>query len=166
MNQNLSSFLTYQLMSRRPQATARVRGSAAYPNIQGNVSFIQTPIGVLVTAQIYGLPKGTGQCGEPIYAMHIHAGTSCTGTKEMPFKDAKGHLLCPRNCPHPYHAGDLPPLFSNDGYAWYSFLSGRFTLNSVIGRSVIIHSRPDDFTTQPSGNAGDMIACGIIEYVR
>jgi len=44
-----------------------------------------------------------------------------------------------------------------------SFLSERFTAEEVIGRTVIIHSKPDNFTTQPSGDSGDKIACGIIE---
>jgi len=56
----------------------------------------------------------------------------------------------------------LIPLFSNSGYAWSSFLTNRFTVDQIIGRTVIIHSDPDDFTTQPSGNSGKKIACGEI----
>ena len=44
-----------------------------------------------------------------------------------------------------------------------AFLSGRFTIDEIIGKAVIVHSSPDDFTTQPSGNAGEKIACGIIK---
>lgn len=44
-----------------------------------------------------------------------------------------------------------------------SFLTNKFTLQDVIGKVVIIHSMPDDFTTQPSGNSGEKIACGKIE---
>ncbi len=164
MYQNISPFFMRQLLLRKPQAKAAVRGSADYPDIRGEVDFVQSPVGVLVTAQINGLPKGRRQCDAPIFAMHIHQGTACSGTADMPFGDALGHFDTD-NCPHPYHAGDLPPLFSTDGFAWCSFLTGRFTLDSVIGRTIIIHSRPDDFTTQPSGNPGSMISCGVIRRV-
>ena len=69
----------------------------------------------------------------------------------------------PNNCKHPHHVGDLEPLFENKGYAYYSFITNRFTINEIIGRSVIIHDNPDDFTTQPSGNSGNKIACGMIK---
>jgi Cu/Zn superoxide dismutase len=45
------------------------------------------------------------------------------------------------------------------------FFTQRFKLSEVIGLPVIIHARPDDFTTQPSGNSGEMIACGLINYI-
>ena len=64
---------------------------------------------------------------------------------------------------HPYHAGDLPPLFGSGGVAVSVFLTDRFHLEDIIGKTVIIHSSPDDFTTQPSGNAGAKIACGEIK---
>ena len=65
-------------------------------------------------------------------------------------------------CEHPNHAGDLPPLFGNNGFALSLFLTNRFTVDEVIGRTIIIHDHPDDFTTQPSGNSGTKIACGVI----
>ena len=153
-----------QLFNRRPHAVAEIRGSSRFSSIRGTVSFTQSALGVLVTANISGLPIGLGRCNNPIFAMHIHSGTSCTGNAQHPFADALGHFN-PQNCPHPQHAGDLPPIFSSRGFGWYSALSGRFDLNSVIGRTVIIHRNPDDFTTQPSGNSGEMIACGVIRRV-
>lgn len=74
-----------------------------------------------------------------------------------------GNHYNPDNVPHPEHAGDLPPLLSNNGYAWMNFYTGRLNLNDIIGRSLVIHSMADDFRTQPSGNSGDKIACGVIE---
>ena len=44
-----------------------------------------------------------------------------------------------------------------------NFLTDRFTLKEIIGRTVVIHSMPDDFTSQPSGNSGEKIACGVIK---
>lgn len=76
-----------------------------------------------------------------------------------------GNHYNPDNVPHPEHAGDLPPLLSNNGYAWMSFYTGRVNLNDVIGRSLVIHSMRDDFTSQPSGNSGDKIGCGVIETI-
>lgn len=69
----------------------------------------------------------------------------------------------PEGCEHPYHSGDLPPLFGNDGLALSIFLTNRFSVGEIIGKTVLIHERPDDFTTQPSGNSGMKIACGVIK---
>ena len=97
-----------------------------------------------------GLPAASGNCSRPVLGFHIHAGEACSGTPEEPFKDADGHFN-QGGCDHPYHAGDMPPLFANDGYAFSAFLTDRFTIDEVIGRTVIIHADPDDFTNQPSG---------------
>ena len=141
-------------------ANATIRGSRAYPGLFGTVSFKQTSKGVLVTAEIYGLPYGN-TCEPGIFALHIHNGTSCTGDAADPFADADGHYN-PNECPHPYHAGDLPPLFGNYGYAYMSVLTDRFTVEDVIGKVIVIHSQPDDFKTQPAGDSGAKIGCGKI----
>ncbi len=141
-------------------ARAEIRGSGTYPDIRGTVTFRQMLNGVLVTAKIFGLPY-ENECGSGIFAFHIHNGTSCTGDAEGPFSDAGTHYN-PGETSHPYHAGDLPPLFGNRGYAYMSVLTDRFTVKEIIGRVIIIHSEPDDFKTQPSGNSGDKIACGKI----
>ncbi len=146
-------------MMKKP-AIAKIKGSSAYPGIKGSVTFLQTPKGVLVTAELFGLPYESG-CSANIFALHIHSGTSCTGNEADPFADAGGHYN-PNDCPHPAHAGDLPPLFSNHGYAYLSVLTDRITVEEVVGRVVIIHRQTDDFKTQPAGNAGTKIACGKI----
>lgn len=85
------------------------------------------------------------------------------GNSEDAFADTKGHYSID-NCMHPYHTGDMPPLFGNQGYAFSIFLSDRFNVYDILGRTVVIHLHPDDFHTQPSGNSGMKIACGIINY--
>ena len=145
-----------------PAATALVRGSRDYPAVRGRVDFYETPRGVVVSAEVTGLPSPAGACESPIFAFHIHEGTSCTGNAEDPFADTKSHYN-PGGCKHPYHAGDMPPLFGNGGYAFSAFLTNRFTAAEVVGRTVVIHAGLDDFTTQPSGNAGAKIACGVIQ---
>lgn len=148
-----------------PEAVATVRGGSKYPEINGSVKFYQTVKGVITLAEIFGLPAPTEKCGNDIFAFHIHSGASCTGDSEDKFADAGTHYN-PTDCPHPYHAGDMPPLFSAGGTAFLAFLSNRFTADEIIGKTVIIHDKPDDFTTQPSGNAGKKIACGEIAGVR
>lgn len=143
-----------------PAARAAVHGSSDHPDLRGTVTFKQMSRGVLVTAEICGLPY-VSRCGSGIFALHIHNGTGCTGNAEDAFADADGHYN-PEQNPHPYHAGDLPPLFGNHGYAYMSVLTDRFTVEEIIGRVIIIHSQPDDFKTQPAGNAGTKIACGKI----
>ena len=170
---NSIRLITQRLKQQRPDAAARMRGSVKYPHIRGSVYFYQTGRGVLVVAQIDGLPRDRSSadatkegsaCDAPVFGFHIHEGTACTGESNpaTPFSDAKGHYD-PNRCPHPHHAGDLPPLFGNNGSAWSAVMTDRFLLRDVIGRVVIVHRNPDDFTSQPSGNAGEMIACGVIK---
>lgn len=142
-------------------AVAMLTGGNGYPDIRGTALFQQKENGVLITVNVFGLPKGGTQCDYRIFAMHIHDGTACTGTEEDAFADAGMHYN-PKDCPHPQHAGDLPPLFGCDGVAYCSVLTDRFWLDEVVGKALIVHDQPDDFTTQPSGNAGTKIACGII----
>ena len=163
MDQSSTSYFIRQIRCRHPDAVALLSGSNEYPGLHGLVSFCQTDMGVIVTSEVWGLPDSELQnCMNPIFAMHIHSGTSCSGNAEDPFANAGTHYN-PLNCHHPAHAGDLPPLFSNKGLAWSSVLTDRFTVHSILGKTLIIHSQPDDFTTQPSGNSGKKIACGVIE---
>lgn len=151
----------HHLMRSTPDAFAHVTGSHEFPQLHGMIYFFQRKAGVYVTASFSGLPDTGGPCGSSVFAMHIHEGMSCTGNSGDPFADAGSHYN-PENCEHPYHAGDLPPLFSNHGTAWYAFLTDRFRIDEIIGRTVIVHRFPDDFMTQPSGNSGAKIACGQI----
>lgn len=145
----------------RPQALANITGGAEHPAISGLVRLYQTAQGVIVLAEVNGLPKAEQPCHGQIFGFHIHSGSDCGGSMDDPFADAMSHYD-PHGCAHPHHAGDLPPLFGNDGFALSLFLTDRFSVKEVIGRTVIIHDHPDDFTTQPSGNSGKKIACGII----
>lgn len=151
----------YSVFRRRADATAIINGSEKYPEIHGRVLFYQLRYSVIVWAEIMNLPIGIGICDSPIFAFHIHSGNRCDGNTEDFFADAGTHYN-PNDCPHPYHAGDLPPLFSADGRALSVCLTDRFTVHEITGKTVIIHSSPDDFTTQPSGSAGEKIACGVI----
>lgn len=148
----------YLLQTNRPQAMAWVRGNAQNPRISGLVKFYDTPYGgILVEAEVFGLPNITTPGSSNFYAMHIHEVGDCSQN----FTRTGAHYN-PANQPHPQHAGDMPPLLANQGYAWLSFYDKRFTIAQIMGRSVIIHENPDDFTTQPSGNSGEKIACGVI----
>lgn len=155
----------FSILRGGPQAFAEMAGSEGFPDISGTVSFYQTNKGVVVLAEVGGLPKAEAPCGERVFGFHIHEGSDCGGDANDPFADAKSHYN-PGDCEHPHHAGDLPPLFGNDGFALSLFLTGRFSVEEVIGRTVIIHDQADDFTTQPSGNSGTKIACGVIRKVK
>lgn len=137
---------------RLPSAVACVSGGRANPTLKGIVRFSQNCGGVLVTAEVTGLPQ------DGFYAFHIHEGESCGGED---FSDSGSHYN-PAGTVHPHHAGDLPPLLSYKGNAKMSVLTGRFRVDEIIGKTVIIHANPDDFTTQPSGNSGKKLACGIV----
>lgn len=150
------------LNGKKPDAKAELRGIGAYPDVAGKANFYQTKDGVLLSVEVMGLPTGDDHCTGGVFGFHIHEGESCTGNAEDPFADAKGHFN-PHGCRHPHHAGDLPPLFEAQGRAFLVFLTGRFAVKEIIGKTIIIHASPDDFTTQPAGNAGKKMACGKIK---
>ena len=130
-------------------AKAHIKGGKKYPKIDGIVTFRQTNNGVLVTAKVKNLPQSTNSCTGRFFGFHIHEGDSCTGNATDEFANAKSHLN-PNNCPHPFHIGDLPPLVENNGYAYMRVLINKFKINDIIGKVVVIHDMPDDFTSQPS----------------
>lgn len=136
-------------------AMAKISGGEKYPEIKGKVLLEQKKGKVLITAHICNLPDtDTG-----IFGFHIHEGEICTGES---FVNTKGHYN-PYNSSHPKHSGDMPNLFANEGRAYLSFETSRFSLCEVIEKSMVIHLSPDDYKSQPSGNSGDKIACGIIK---
>lgn len=151
-----------QILTRNmPQAMAWVTGDDVTPSLSGLVKFYDTPYGgILVEAEIFGLPNISISGSTNFYAMHIHEFGDCS----RKFANTGNHYN-PGGQPHPDHAGDLLPLLGNQGYAWSSFYDKRFQIADIIGRSVIIHAYRDDFTTQPSGDSGTKIGCGVIRSV-
>ena len=143
-------------------AKAYIKGGKKYPNINGVVYFKETKNGTLITVKINGLPTSKDNCIGRFFGFHIHEGTSCSGNKDDEFSNAKSHYN-PTNCPHPFHIGDLPPIIENNGYAYMNVLVNKIKIKDIIGKVIIIHDMPDDFTSQPSGNSGTKIACGKIE---
>lgn len=139
----------------QPGALACVQGEG---NLRGTVKFYETCCGVLVVAQIQGLPKNDSG----FFALHIHEGGSCGGEG---FSETLGHYD-PTDAPHPRHAGDLPPLLAQNGRAFLAVQTDRFRVRDIIGHTVVIHSGADDFHTQPAGNAGSKIACGVIRSTQ
>ncbi len=150
-------------LHKKPHAWALVEGNREYPNLQGMVRFYQMRNGVIVMTELSGLPTPSERCKYPVFGFHIHSGGSCTGNTTDLFADTLTHFD-PQGCPHPHHAGDLPPLFGAGGEAFSVVLTDRFTVNEIIGKTIVVHSMPDDFTTQPAGNAGEKIACGVIQW--
>lgn len=110
-------------------------------------------------------PGGCENLRKRLFAFHIHSDRSCTRDSEDPFADALTHYNL-EACPHPAHAGNLPPLLSNHRYALQVFLTDRFTVREIIGRTVIILLGPDDFSAHPADSAGNKIVCGQIVSSR
>ena len=131
----------------------------------GDVDLMQTPAGVLIKLQIKGLPPGE-------HAFHVHAVGKC----EPPFESAGPHFN-PGNHKHGIlsgeaHAGDMPNLHvPQSGELSVEVVNAAVSLekgkpNSLFdndGSSLVIHAKADDYKTDPAGNAGDRIACGVIQ---
>ena len=149
------------LLSRPPQAIARLAGDAAHPGLLGIVKFYQLEQGVLLSANFSGLPMETTNCPKRVFGLHIHEKGDCSGNATDPFANTGSHYN-PSGCPHPAHAGDLPPLIANGSTAWFAFYTEHFSIREVLGRAVVIHENRDDFTTQPAGDSGKKIGCGTI----
>lgn len=143
-----------------PAAEAKLqptRGSTA----SGSVSFVQQGDRILVNATVSGLTPGT-------HGFHIHDKGDCSAPDAT---SAGGHFN-PAGHPHghpqmgPHHAGDMSMLEADaSGNARLSAeLSGvAFDGDQgIVGRGLIVHASPDDFKTQPTGNSGARVACGVI----
>lgn len=151
-----------------PKAVAILRGFTN-PDIHGVVTLTQLPDkSVQISGEIKGLtPKST-------LAIHVHEWGDCRspeapGAHFDPHKSGKhGH---PNDPVGSHHAGDLPNLEVNDqGVARIDFTTKALTLdhspNSAIGRALIVHEKADDYKSQPAGNAGGRIACGVIGLAK
>jgi Cu-Zn family superoxide dismutase len=133
-------------------------------NVRGTANFVQSGNKVRVTANVSGLqPNGE-------FGFHIHEAGDCSSGDGM---SAKGHFN-PFGKPHGHptsgerHAGDMPSLKSDaKGNASASFELDTITVSpgpaSIVGRGLIVHVQPDDYKTQPTGNAGARSACAVIQ---
>lgn len=133
-------------------------------NVSGNLRFTQIGDVVRITGEVRGHSKGPK-------AMHIHEKGDCSDEKGM---STGGHFN-PGKHKHggPYdpvkHAGDLGNIVFNDqGVAKINFTVGDIAVskddpNGIIGRAVIVHAANDDLKTDPTGNAGGRVACGVIQ---
>jgi superoxide dismutase, Cu-Zn family len=160
---------TLALLSYARPAIAQERARADIKNAQGNsvgtASLRETKDGLLIIVNANGLPQG-------LHAVHIHSVGKCDGPS---FASAGGHFN-PLGKKHGLsnpdgpHAGDLPDLYVNqDGVGRYEALLGSMTLSSsetsifdADGSAIVIHTAADDNRTDPAGNSGDRIACGVI----
>jgi Cu-Zn family superoxide dismutase len=132
----------------------------------GSVTFTETNSGVLIKAELTGLPPGP-------HGFHLHA----VGVCEPPFESAGDHYN-PTNVAHGFlaeggpHVGDLPNIHIPDSGAVTVEVLNAFvalredsgnTLFDEDGTALLIHAAADDYQGQPGGHAGDRIACGVVE---
>jgi superoxide dismutase, Cu-Zn family len=139
-------------------ATAEMRNLEGQP--VGQVQLRETPHGLIVTAEFNGLPEGA-------HGFHIHAVGQC----EPPFQSAGGHFNPDGHQhgmanPEGKHAGDLPNIHvAASGAGAVEHFAVGLTLDALFGEggaAIVVHAGTDDHTTDPTGNAGDRIACGVI----
>lgn len=161
--QDLSPAMSMPLTS--TDSTVHKAVCLVYPtrgnNVTGTVIFTKIQGGVKVTADLQGLSKGK-------HGIHIHECGDCTAADGS---SAGGHFN-PTSKSHGApmdvnrHAGDMGNIEADEtGLAHLEYIDHTLSLdgqNSIIGRSVIIHKNADDLKSQPSGNAGPRVACGVI----
>jgi Cu-Zn family superoxide dismutase len=145
--------------------TATARASATLERADGSaalgaVDFEQEQTLVLIQATLSGLPPGE-------HGFTIHDAASCAEVAQRP----AGHWNPTRGQHGPIesparHVGDFGNLrVDADGKASFAMVTNRFRLggdDTVVGKVVVIHARRDDGKTQPSGNSGAAVACGVI----
>ena len=147
------------------QATASIIDLAGNPI--GTAGFADTRDGLLIRGAVSGLGKGT-------HGVHLHAVGSCA----PPFSSAGPHFN-PTGAQHGYknpsghHAGDLPNIVTPPAGTYpFQFvvdgvkLTGKGGLLDADGASIVFHSSADDFLTDPSGNSGARLACGVITLAK
>lgn len=146
-----------------PALVAALRGSAQYPTAEGTAFVYWLPVGFYMVMEMKGVPQSQ------IFGLHIHDGKVCAPIVGEAFSQAGKHL---DNCgegtwcgQHPYHAGDMLPIFSDaDGNASMQVFIDRAELDEIAQKPLVLHRMPDDFTTQPSGASGIRIACGVLAH--
>ncbi|ABR50589.1 superoxide dismutase, copper/zinc binding [Alkaliphilus metalliredigens QYMF] len=159
----------HDMMLQPKMARAYIQGGPLAPQIRGVVYLIDVPAGTEVSVEVSGLPpfQPATNDKDPIgpHGFHLHEfGTCEVSDPEDPFQAAGQHWN-PRNEPHGNHAGDFPVLFSNNGKARMTFFTNKFKVYEAIGTAVIIHENPDDYRSQPTGDAGRRLACGVIHWM-
>ena len=139
--------------------------STANQTARGEVTFTQEGNGVRVVGSFSGLTFGE-------HGFRVHEKGDCSAPEAS---SAGGHFN-PDTKPHaareanPRHVGDLGNLKADPyGLARVDFVDTGISLsgpNSIVGKAVIVHEKADDFKTQPTGNAGGRVACGVIEAAK
>jgi Cu-Zn family superoxide dismutase len=127
----------------------------------GTVTFVQRGGRVHVVADVRGLTPNAE------HGFHVHEKGDCSSGDGM---SAGGHFN-PDGVAHggsPGHAGDMPNLKADaNGNARTAFDATNMTVapgkSSIVGKGLIVHKDPDDYKTQPTGNAGARLACGVIK---
>lgn len=146
----------------QPAAVAMVRPTAGN-TAQGLVRFIEQGGGVRVVGEVRGLRPNSE------HGFHVHEKGDCSSPDAT---SAGGHFN-PGGQPHgfygrgPHHAGDMPNIRANaNGVAQFDFLVEDLGVSggpaSVVGRGLVVHRDPDDYRSQPAGNSGPRVACGVI----
>ena len=146
----------------RPVASAKMVATQGN-SVAGLVTFRRSGDQLSARVQLTGLPANSE------HGFHIHEKADCTA----PDGSSAGGHFNPSAMPHgpqggARHAGDMPNLRADaqgcvDTTLMVSGVSaGGGAANDIVGRSLIVHAAPDDYRTQPTGNSGARLACGLI----
>jgi Cu-Zn family superoxide dismutase len=138
--------------------------AASESGASGTLAFAQSDGILHITGEIVGLAPG-------VHGLHVHEIGDCSA----PDASSAGGHYAPRGSRHGaptqtedmHHAGDLGNIVADaDGKASVDVIDDGLTLagpETIVGRAIVVHADPDDLVSQPAGNSGDRVACGVIE---
>ena len=147
------------MMQREAQAV--LQGSPHCPRVCGLVRFTDKDCGCVVQVKVNNLPSDGGRPPR-FHGFHIHECGDCTPSRGCDSFPRAGLPFNPTCQPPGRRAGDMPPLLSSCGEAMATFYTGAFCVQDILNRSVAVHMDSNSSCNNPSGSAGQMIACGVI----
>lgn len=178
-----AALLALSACSTSPEPTSAPAAAAPAPAAQSTArqgtANLSAASGSLVSGKVMLMPMGggvhlTGTVGglapNSVHGFHVHEKGDCSAADAS---SAGGHFA-PASNPHgrrgtrPHHAGDMDNITANaEGVASVNVHLNDVTLgggaaNDIAGRAIVVHAQADDYTSQPSGDAGARVACGVI----
>jgi len=165
---SLGFLMTAQADEMAKSTKVKLQGAADDSDFAGTLTITPEGDGVRIVADVAGVDK------DGKHGLHVHENGMCEhhpAGEAKPFSTAGGHFdpagashACPPTDPR--HAGDLGNIEVSGGKGHLELFVANLTLDQLMGKAIILHADEDDCTTQPTGNSGGRIACGVVAEAK